>query len=209
MRATKASARFGCVYALVVAAFALTPAAQAADVALTGIFHRPSRTSSAVFVLPNKTQKLVAEGRYVTPAIQLLRIEATQVQIRENGTTRWMSLQGLSQPKQVVSEGQPEQQSTVALTSAEQTPYRDRLIELRSSLERQKDGATRGYKITDARILSWFQASALQAGDVITSVNGNSFSRGEDLEELAYTWRPTARYDLTVVRNGQTLELKQ
>lgn len=183
--------------------------AAAETVELSGIFFRPDDASSAIFTLPNKAQKLVREGRQVIPGITVRKITTNSVQLDDNGIRRWINFKGATQTKTVVEPTTDNAPNFKRLSSKKDPVYRERMLLLRSSLERQTGGARRGYLIKDEQVFSLLHGAALQKGDVIKSVNGNGFSRSEDLGDFAFSWHPRARYIYTVLRDGQILELSR
>ncbi|MEO0412833.1 MAG: hypothetical protein AAF221_13455 [Pseudomonadota bacterium] len=177
------------------------------ELALSGIFHRPNGTSSAVFLLPDRHQKLVSQGRLISPGLVLVDVRSNSVQIEDNGLKRWLSLEAAPLAT-LAAEGLVSTQSDFKrLTSTDDPIYRERILLLRSSLERQSGALTRGYLLKDERVLSLLRGANLKRGDIIKSVNGNGFSRGEDLEDFAYSWNPRGRYIYTILRDGNVITL--
>lgn len=177
------------------------------DLSLSGIFHRPGGRSSAIFLLDNKTQKLIAEGRMVSNNIQLLAVEAHRVKISEAGNERWIDLTveraELNNAPAQLAQTRPAVMTAKAQSQTD-SQYRRRVIRLKSGLKRQiADGRSIGFVLRDGGLLDMFHGAALQPDDIIQSINGNGFSSSEDIEDFAYDWRGDAQYRYSILRGGK------
>lgn len=187
--------------------------AQQQDYQLKGIFHRPDGRSSALFELTDKTQRLVSEGREILPGIALIRVQADRVEITSAGARSWVALAGKTSGAQ--KNDQPQRAAaamveTQPVKSTKDQAYRRRVVRLKSGLTAARlSGQSRqagGFEIQDTGLSDLLHGADLQKGDIIKAINGNAFSRSEDLEEFAYTWSPSKDYRYTILRGGKTIE---
>lgn len=182
------------------------------DLKLSGIFHRPSGTSSAVFILGDKTQKLVSQGRLIDAQTTLLGVEPNRVKIRRGDRVLWIDLiGGLNTQEQ--NEARPKEALASRYSGRDDTSsdaYRLRVIRLKSALKPQigKDYISAGLLVADERILDLFNGTPLQAGDIVKRVNGTGFLGAEDMERFAYEWKKTHKYKVKVLRGGDLIELQ-
>lgn len=187
--------------------------AQQQDYQLKGIFYRPDGRSSALFELKDKTQRLVSDGREIMPGIALSRVQADRVEITRAGARSWVALTGKTHGAQ--KDDQPQRAAaamvdTQPIKSTQDQAYRRRVVRLKSGLiAARSEGQSRirgGFQLQDTGLMDLLHGADLQTGDIITAINGNAFSRSEDLEEFAYTWSPSKDYRYTILRGGQTIE---
>lgn len=200
------SALLACIIAIMLYSGA---SANQSTLTLSGVFHRSDGRSSALFTLPNSKQKLVANGRIIMANTQLIAIEPRRVKVRTNGNERWIKMDGVHKTDMApnAQAQAPTQQIYENVTSTRDSQYRRRVIRLKSSLTQDiRDGRSRGFLIKEGDIFDVLHGANLQPGDIIQSINGNAFSRREDIDEFAYNWQPSGRYSYRVLRGGKSIE---
>ncbi len=69
------------------------------------------------------------------------------------------------------------------------------------------DGTSNGFKLSEIQPGSLFQQIGLQDGDILTSVEGQSVSDPARAMQLLASLRQQSSVDVTVLRNGQPLQL--
>lgn len=148
----------------------------------------------------------------ISDSVQLLKVEPHRVEIGRSGERVWLSLSvermNASDPG---AQGSAQNAALPApkIVSQSDSAYRRRVIRLKSGLRQQKNGGrTAGYLVRSADLFDLLYGAGLQEGDVIQSINGNAFSRSEDLEDFAYSWRSGAAHAYTVLRGGKTMTLQ-
>ena len=188
------------------------PNARAAQTSVTlkGIFYRPDGRSTALFGLADKTQKLVAEGRMIDTRLELIKIEQSRVQIRQNTRLEWLALDEggttRNRGRGDVSKAAAKSRNPTATNGKDPDAYRRRTIRLKSALKANMNGNySDGMVITDDSVFDILFGADLKVGDVIKRVNGNGFVSEEDIERLAYSWKPTHTYTYTVMRDGKLI----
>lgn len=182
----------------------------AQDYRLTGIFYRADGRSSALFELKDKSQRLVAQGRLLQPGVEVTRVQAHRVEISTGSQRKWLALEATRATQKAAASQPlraPGNTAQPPITPTKDMAFRRRLLRLKAGLiSTQNTGQQRGFRLQDTALLELLHGAQLREGDIIKAINGNGFSRAEDLEDFAYNWSPRAPYRYTILRGGETIE---
>lgn len=177
-----------------------------------------ARDSSAVLVLPDRTQKRFTIGEQIVSGATLEAVAADRVFLRHNGQLQELLLKdpnkplfgpsstsGSEAPSQVAAAPAPNaQEQTAAATQAGVTP--SLLISDIDLTPELRNGAVSGYRIS-SRGQGHFEAAGLENGDLVLRINGNSIEgMGPEAIQAAVMTSDTIALD--VVRSGAIVRLR-
>lgn len=152
--------------------------------------------AGAVFGLRDGRQRWVAAGREVLPGLRLEEVRQTEaILVSSAGRIR---LAFGDAPAQAVSEP--------ASAAVSPSAVREDHLRYRLGFEPHRvDGRVAGFVIRRQADLPMLRRAGLQAGDVILSVNGQSFDSEEKVQELASEIAGSFAAEFEFVRGGRRM----
>ena len=136
--------------------------------------------SGAIIGYPGGAQRLVRLGQEVRPGLRLQEVRQHHVLLASSAGPIEL---GFSGPAQPAAAAQP---AEAAASAARNDPRREERLQSRFGLEaRRSDGRITGFAIRSGAELPVLHRAGLRPGDVLISVNGQSFDSQEKVEELA------------------------
>ena len=135
--------------------------------------------SGAIIGYPGGAQRLVLIGRDVRPGLRLQEVRQHHVLLASSAGIIELGFSGPAQP------AAPAQPAEAAASAARDDPRREERLQYRFGLEaRRSDGRITGFAIRSGVELPVLHRAGLRPGDVLDSVNGQSFDSQEKVEEL-------------------------
>lgn len=138
--------------------------------------------SGAIIGYGGGRQRLVLIGREALPGLALREVRQQSVLLTSGETTVELGFSGPERLERAAVPNEPSRRRE----QRESEAHREERLQYRFGLEPQRsDGRITGYAIRRGAELPVLRQAGLQPGDVLISVNGQSFDSQEKVEELA------------------------
>lgn len=171
---------------------------------LRGILAADDPQFSRAIITSGNQDKVYSVGDTVAAGATVEGVLADRVLLRRSGR-----LETLRLPREMASSGSVEIQEPVAEEARDVSDIRAevaadprRLSDLIRYSPVLENGAIRGYRIYPGRDRARFAELGLQAGDIVTAVNGMNLSDPRQATELMNSLTDASDITLTVERNG-------
>jgi general secretion pathway protein C len=166
---------------------------------LRGIVNRPAG-ASAMLEIAGSRQRLVRVGSLVMPGVEVTAIGADEVTLMAGGDARVLRFDAApaSAPGPAVAEAPPAAaaDARIAQLAATSADWRIGLAAER------RDGRIIGYRVVDSARLPLLRRAGLQAGDVVTAINGTGLTSEEKVIELPAEIAGAYTVELSFLRGG-------
>lgn len=185
--------------------------AQAANtrlsLALRGAIAGSAPTDSSAIIASGEQQRVYFVGdelQFTTPGVTLDSVHPLYVVLNNNGRleTLWMYEPQASVSVPVTGIGTSGVIATRADADQAMASQLNERVQIRVYRE---NGAVRGFQIREDSDPAMLTAAGLQAGDIITSVDGVAVNQNNDLSSLTRELENQDRVDLELIRNNTTM----